>query len=386
MNTAPMRKCEPGGSRWHRWDPHIHAPGTVLNNQYRGADVWERFLTAVETSAPRIRALGITDYYSVEVYEQVVSYRRAGRLAEVDLIFPNVELRYGIGTGSGSPINFHLLVSPYDAEHVEQIRRFLCSLTFTAYGQPFRCERSDLIRLGQTHDKSITDDVAAFACGANQFKVNPDEFRAEWKKNPWVQENVLIAVAAGSNDGTSGLQGDPSLATLRKEIERTAHIIFSSQPRQRAFWLGQGAVTVEKLASDWNGRKPCLHGSDAHGPDRVGVVEKDRYCWIKGDLAFESLRQTCLEPETRVFIGAAPPRGALPSQVITSVEVSDASWLVTNNVALNAGLVGIIGARGSGKTALADIIAAGGYALRPISANVRSSAAPRTISANLRHD
>lgn len=356
---------DPVGSRWHRWDPHIHAPGTVLNNQYRGSDPWEEFLSRIEISSPRIRALGVTDYYSVDVYEEVLTYRKAGRLAEVDLIFPNVELRYGIGTGKGAPINFHLLVSPDDPEHVDQIRRFLRALTFTAHGESFRCDRSDLIRLGRAHDKTLTDERAAFAVGANQFKVNPDELRAEWKKSTWVQENVLIAVAAGSNDGTSGLQGDPSLATLRKEIERSAHIIFSSHPKQRAFWLGQGAASLEKLASDWNGSKPCLHGSDAHGPDGVGVVEQDRYCWIKGDLAFESLRQTCLEPETRVFIGLIPPRGALPSQVVTKVEVSNAPWLVTPTSPLNAGLVGIIGARGSGKTALADIIAAGGYALSP---------------------
>lgn len=354
-----------GGSKWHRWDPHIHAPGTVLNNQYRAGDAWEQFLMRVETSSPRIRALGITDYYSVDIYEEVLAHRKAGRLAEVDLLFPNVELRFGIGTGRGSPINFHLLVSPDDPEHVDQIKRFLRTLTFNAHGESYRCDRSDLIRLGRAHDKTLTDDRTAFAAGANQFKVNPDELRAEWKKSTWVQDNVLIAVAAGSSDGTSGLQGDPSLATLRKEIERTAHIIFSSQPKQRAFWLGQGVVSVEKLVSDWNGRKPCLHGSDAHSPDGIGVVDQDRYCWIKGDLAFESLRQTCLEPETRAFIGLAPPRGALPSQVVTNVHVSGAPWLVTPSTPLNSGLVGIIGARGSGKTALADIIAAGGYALSP---------------------
>jgi len=354
-----------GGSKWHRWDPHIHAPGTILNNQYSGDDAWEQFLTRVEISSPRVRALGITDYYSVDTYEEVLAHRKAGRLAEVDLIFPNVELRYGIGTGKGSPINFHFLVSPDAPDHVDQIKRFLRALTFTAHGESYRCDRSDLIRLGRAHDENLTDERAAFAAGANQFKVNPDELRAEWKKSTWVQENVLIAVAAGSNDGTSGLQGDPSLATLRKEIERTAHIILSSQPKQRAFWLGQGVVPVEKLVSDWDGRKPCLHGSDAHSSDGVGVVEQDRYCWIKGDLAFESLRQACLEPETRVFIGLAPPRGALPSQVVTSVEVSNATWLITPKIPLNAGLVGIIGARGSGKTALADIVAAGGYALSP---------------------
>jgi hypothetical protein len=75
--------------------------------------------------------------------------------------------------------------------------------------------------------------------GTNQFKINFGEFRAEWRRSTWVQENALIAVVAGGNDGTSGLQGDPSLATLRKEIERFAHIIFSAQPKQREFWLGQ---------------------------------------------------------------------------------------------------------------------------------------------------
>jgi len=356
---------DPAGSRWHRWDPHIHAPGTVFNNQYRGSDAWEQFLSKVESSSPRIRALGITDYYSVDVYEEVLAHRSAGRLSEVDLIFPNIELRYGIGTSKGSPVNLHLLVSPEDPEHVDKIRRFLRSLTFSAHGESYRCDRSDLIRLGRAHDKSLTDERAAFAAGANQFKVNPEELRAQWKSSTWVQENVLIAVAGGSGDGTSGLQGDSSLVTLRKEIERTAHIIFSSQPKQRAFWLGHGAVSIEKLVSDWDGRKPCLHGSDAHHPEAVGVVEQDRFCWIKGDLAFESLRQTCLEPEARVSIGPTPPRGALPSQVVTDIDVIDAPWIATPNIPLNAGLVGIIGARGSGKTALADIIAAGGYALSP---------------------
>ena len=27
---------DPRGSRWHRWDPHLHAPGTLLNDQFGG--------------------------------------------------------------------------------------------------------------------------------------------------------------------------------------------------------------------------------------------------------------------------------------------------------------------------------------------------------------
>ena len=51
----------------------------------------------------------------------------------------------------------------------------------------------------------------------------------------------------------------------------------------------------------------------------------------------------------------------MPSQVIA--QVSEAPWLVSPTVSLNPGLIAIIGARGFGKTALADLIAAGGYAL-----------------------
>lgn len=95
----------------------------------------------------------------------------------------------------------------------------------------------------------------------------------------------------------------------------------------------------------------------------VGVPDKQRYCWIKGDLAFESLRQTCLEPEERVLIGPEPRRGALQSHTIESLKVSGAPWLTKANIPLNSGLIAVIGARGSGKTALADLVAGGGYGL-----------------------
>lgn len=358
-----LGKSDPQGAKWHRWDPHLHAPGTILNNQYRGEDVWEQFLAKLETSSPRIRAIGITDYYSVDSYVAVRDHKQAGRLPDIDLIFANVEMRYGIGTAKGSPINVHLLVSPEDPDHVDQIRRFLRALTFEAYGETFRCDSADLIRLGRAYDKSLTDDRAALAAGSNQFKVSPEQLRAAWKGSAWVQENVLVAVAAGSTDGSSGLQSDASLALLRKEIERFAHIIFSSQPKQREFWLGRGVVSIDKLVSDWNGCKPCLHGSDAHAPEQVGEPQLERYCWIKGDVSFDSLRQVCLEPGTRAFIGPEPPRGALPSHVIASIGLTDAQWMTAASVPLNPGLVGIIGARGSGKTALADLIAAAGFAL-----------------------
>ena len=85
------------GSSWYRWEPHIHAPGTVLNDQFKTTD-FNDYLTKLEAAAPTIRALGVTDYYSLDCYERVCKAKRAGRLPRCDLIFPNVEMRLGIAT------------------------------------------------------------------------------------------------------------------------------------------------------------------------------------------------------------------------------------------------------------------------------------------------
>jgi hypothetical protein len=221
-----MDSANPRGALWTRWDPHIHAPGTILSDLYRGSDPWEEFLSRIEASDPLIRALGITDYCSVAVYEQVLEKQRNGRLTDVGLIFPNIEMRFGIETAKGSAINVHLLFSPEDPNHVVLIKRFLSELHFPFEGETYRCDRDDLIRLGKAYDKSIRDDRKALEVGSTQFKVDFNELRAAWKDSAWVQHNTLVAVAGGTGDGTAGLKENTSFAALRREIERFAHIIF----------------------------------------------------------------------------------------------------------------------------------------------------------------
>lgn len=351
------------GSQWHRWDPHIHAPGTILSDQYPANDGWEQFLSRIEASDPPVRALGITDYYSTATYELAVAHRQSGRMASVDLIFPNVELRLGVGTDSGTPVNVHLLVNPDDADHVARTHAFLSNLEFEALGERYRCTPDEIRRLGRAHNPLAVSDQQALETGTNQFKVDLANLRAAFRASSWAQANILVAVAASSTDGTAGLQGDASLARLRREIERAAQIIFSGRPGDRSFWLGQHqSMPREELISQYGGLKPCLHGSDAHRPERVAAPDQDRRCWLKGDLRFETLKQACLEPETRVFVGATAPPAPSPSQVIAEVEISNADFLAASKIPLNSGLVGIIGARGSGKTALADFIAVGAEA------------------------
>jgi hypothetical protein len=66
----------------------------------------------------------------------------------------------------------------------------------------------------------------------------------------------------------------------------------------------------------------------------------------------------------------------MPSQVITEVEIKNAPWAATPTIHLNSGLVAVIGARGSGKTALADVIAAGCDAISLSSWNADENISP----------
>lgn len=345
------------GSEWRRWEPHIHAPGTVINNQFRGPNAWHDYLTALEQATPLIEAIAVTDYYVTDTYEEVRRHHAAGRLPAVKLIFPNVELRLDVAAKGGF-VNLHLFVSPEDPQHVEELQRLLSRLYFNAMQDRFDCTRADLIRLGKKADPSITDDNAALTYGANQFKVNFQGLRHVLSESAWAKNNILVAVAGGATDGTSGLRaaGDQ---TLRREIETFAHVIFAGNPAQREFWLGRRDLTPDEIRARYGGLKPCLHGSDAHEQDKVASPFGNRFSWIKGGLEFDSLRQACIDPGGRAHVGVEPPASATPSQVISEIQVLNARWMTTPIIPLNPGLVAIIGARGSGKTALADMIAAG---------------------------
>ncbi|MFW2227770.1 MULTISPECIES: TrlF family AAA-like ATPase [Rhizobium] len=345
------------GSRWLRWEPHIHAPGTVLNDQFKGADSREQYLRKIETASPTIRALGVTDYYLLDTYQEIREAKhRDGRLKDVDLIFPNVELRLAFGTVKGNWVNCHLLVNPEEADHVEATRRFLSQLTFDAFGDRFNCTPEGLTRLGTKVDGSLSG-RAALARGATQFKVSFEQLVESYRAVEWAGKNILIAVAGSEHDGTSGMRGEAEGAQ-RQEVEKFADIIFSSSSSQREYWLGR-KTSESDIRTRYGGLKPCLHGSDAHDNSKIGAPDGSRYSWVKGGAHFDTLKQAAIDPSGRAYVGVAPPTRATPSQVISRVTIKNTEWAKTPEIHLNPGLVAIIGARGSGKTALADAIAAG---------------------------
>ena len=354
----------PRGSIWHRWDPHVHAPGTLLSDQFNGD--WEGYLSAIEKSDPIIRALGVTDYFGIQTYKEVRRRKEEDhRLEDVFCIFPNVELRLDMKTAKQKPINIHLLFSPDDPNHEYEIERILGKLKFTFNDRDYACGRPELIALGKAFDPKQTDNEGAHRLGANQFKVSfPDLVAVFRSDRKWLAKNCLVAVAGSSTDGTSGLQEDDSFAAFRRSVENFADVVFASTPKQRDFWLGKHPdFPPERIEATYRSLKPCMHGCDAHRTETVGKPNLDRFCWIKGDLSFETLRQAVIEPGDRVWIDSTPPPGPSDSETLEGIKVNDAPWLGKPELRLNPGLITIIGARGSGKTALMEFLAAGANAI-----------------------
>jgi hypothetical protein len=354
--SARTTGASPRGSEWRRWDPHLHAPGTLLGDQF-GND-WDSYLSQIEQAQPAVQALGVTDYFCIRGYRQVREHVRRGRLPGVGLVFPNVEIRLGVQTERQKGINLHLLFAPDDEHHEAQIERILSQLTFEFRGSTFACRTEEFERLGSIVDPTQQDTEAKIRAGANQFKVTLPQLKHLFRSEKWLTRNCLIAVAAAEGDGTGGLQGDPSFLALREELEAFADVIFSGKPSDRAYWLGKkSGFSRDFIEKKYGNLKPCLHGSDAHRTDRVLVPDLERLCWLKADLTFEGLRQAAIEPDQRVFIGKEPPLLPADHERMVAVTVSQADWFSSGTLELTPGLIAIIGARGSGKTALADIIA-----------------------------
>jgi hypothetical protein len=152
---------------------------------------------------PAIRAIGVTDYYSTETYERVGEAKRNGRLMDCRLIFPNIEMRLGVGTVKGKWVNIHLLVSPEDPNHLVELKRVLARLTFKAHEDPYCCNKDDLIRLGQRFDPKLRDPAAALQRGSEQFKVSFDNLRKAFTESSWARENISQKSSAGPQHSVS---------------------------------------------------------------------------------------------------------------------------------------------------------------------------------------
>jgi len=369
----------PRGAEWRRWDLHVHTPASLLGTSFVGVS-WDEYIDALEEAATRhkIAVIGVTDYMSIDGYEKLWALQNDvtnPRLSSV-LLLPNIEFRSLPNTKTGQALNIHLLVNVSDTLHVDKLKKSLRNLKCTYNHQQYGCVRDELIDFARQQDTSLLDDTVAYKFGVAQFKPSHTDIFKWLDSDKWLTDNSVIGIANG-NDGISGLPPD-SFAATRDELLRRSDFIFSGNPSDRKHYLGlKPGISPASIRAQYRTLKPCFHGSDAHEiaklfePDQKGLEEK-RYCWIKADPSFLGLLQAIKEPDSRTYIGEMPPKllevAGQKRYFIDRVEVEKTpgsafseKWLDGCSVPLNTDLVAIIGNKGSGKSALADVIALLGH-------------------------
>ena len=382
---------DPAGSSWKKWDLHIHTPSSLVHN-YPGAsqdDAWEAFLKDLETLPPEFKAIGINDYIFIDGYERARKAKlEQGRLRNIDLLLPVIELRLdkfaGVvkkekdGTYSQSGwnrINLHVIFDALDPAVIQQ--QFLNALTPSYQLIPDSINwqgtwkgvitRESLAELGKMIVDSAPEDKKGDYAphlreGFNNLCVSLEKV-VEALDKPYFAGKALIAV--GKTEWANLKWDDQSIAEKRNIINR-ADLVFTAAANPAEY------QAARKKLSESNVKATLLDCSDAHAPrasedkDRVGNC----FTWIKADPTFDGLVQAITEFEDRVFIGDTPPKRLL----VEANRTKYASKIRINRKAgstladpwfnvdmpLSHDLVAIIGNKGSGKSAMADIAALAG--------------------------
>lgn len=131
---------------------------------------------------------------------------------------------------------------------------------------------------------------------------------------------------------------------------------------------------------------PIIICSDNH---RASNYNYKANCWIKADPSFYGLLQTLVEPGDRIFIGETPPKrrrvATNKTKYIRSIAIHkidgsnlDEVWFDDVSLELNHDLVAIIGNKGTGKSALAEVLGLVGNSYNESSFDFLSSQRFRT--------
>lgn len=377
------------GSLWRKWDLHVHSIKSVFNNQFEKTGietddeekyVYELFSRAIKND---VHAIGITDYFSIEGYSMINKYINDDEKlknifkSEIELdddylnkihnvvIFPNIELRLEemvvYKNNSQDKIEIHVI---FDNEvEIDSIENDFFSLLtipteITIDGSnKVSLTRRNLEKLG----KKIKEEQPEFSSksdyevGCTVAYVKFDDLKKLLDTN---FKNKYILILA--EDNITDIKWNDQGHLVRKNIYTQSNGLFSSNTNSIKWGLS------DETKKEFSTYKPCFWGSDAHDYNKMFLPDMDRFCWIKADLTFQGLKQVLICPEDRIYIGpiAIPYDNYLKNKqnIISDVSIhkrSDAknnpTWF-DSDIEINPYMTTIIGNKGSGKSALSDII------------------------------
>jgi ABC-type lipoprotein export system ATPase subunit len=365
------------GAEWRKWDLHIHTPNSLVHHYKpkNNDDVWESFIKDLEALSPEFKVLGINDYLFLDGYSKVLEYKQKGRLQNIDLILPVIELRLAKFGGNKQlkRINFHIIFS--DEIPCDKIQsQFLNGLS-ASYKLDPNCNqnwggvitRDNLLELGKKIIDSIPENERTNF--DNPLKEGFNNLNLEFSDIMQVLKNAeqyfkdKYITGIGKTEWEAINWNDNSIAE-KKNIINSVDIVFTASESIENFNRGK------KKLLESNVNNLLLDCSDAH--NNIDSTDKDRIgncnTWIKADATFEGLKQILIENE-RISIEQMPEIFERvkknQTKYISKLEVKPIAeyngnygkWFNNIEIPLNHGLIAIIGNKGSGKSAIADIIA-----------------------------
>ena len=355
-------------STWNKWDFHLHTPFSVLNNKFgdpNKKEIWDSYITNVEKTANEnnIKAIGFTDYFCIEGYKKVFEYKQKGALKNI-FIFPNVEFRLRESVNQ-KRVNYHVLLSP-DLRPSDIEDDFLHNLNFVYQGDPYssadkhKLKIQRLVEFGAMlkREHESFSNLTDLYTGCMNAVVDLEEIKEALSKKFKGQYLLVLAEENLSEADWSG-----QFHALRKQLIQSSHAVLSANTNTRDFYLGKKHETEQKYLDEFKTLKPCIWGCDSHGfTERFLKPDNEKYCWIKAQITWQGLKQILYEPEFRVSIQKSSPEPiksifSLSDLEIQKTQINNALSIDHLKTTLNSNLITIIGGRGSGKTAILDLIA-----------------------------
>lgn len=367
---------DPTGSQWRIWDLHVHTPDSVVQ-AYGGSSKgsWERWIADVEQLPPSFKVLGVNDYLFIDGYRKVLEAKSRGRLKNIELVLPVVELRLDKFGGSDtklSRVNYHVLFSDSIAPDVIE-QQFIKALSKSYKLMPGldgvqwsgAITREAIEDLGKQLIAAVpTEQKANFGSalfeGFRNLNVSLEGIQ-ERLNSPYFKGKCITAV--GKTEWWDIRWNDKSIAE-KKNIINSADLVFIACDEPSEYAKARNSLTAAQV----NDR--LLDCSDAH--DYSSSKSKDRIgncmTWLKADPTFEGLRHVVVEPYERVYVGPKPAqisnvegnrtkyiRAVKIRKVQSQGKPLDEKWF-NASVTMNHGLVAVIGNKGNGKSALVDVI------------------------------
>jgi hypothetical protein len=359
------------GSEWRKWDLHVHTPASLVHNykaNKKNDDVWESYIQDIESLPIDIKVLGINDYIFIDGYKKVLDYKKIGRLPNIDLILPVIELRLAkfAGNKQFKRINYHIIFSNEISADIIQ-SQFINGLSSSYKLDPESNQCSwggvitpeNLANLGKAIKanvpaEKIKDYGSDLEEGFNNLNIEITDIENQLKKGEsFFKGRYLTAI--GKTEWDSFCWDDGSIAE-KKTIINEANIVFTAAETIDIFQKGKIKLKNSKV------NDLLLDCSDAHynswseNKDRIGNC----FTWIKADPTFEGLKQILCEPESRVRIQDSNPESKLSYNIIEKVKFVDNSGIKKfpdYEIGFNPDLNAIIGGKSSGKSLLMHIIA-----------------------------